>query len=215
MVWHWRNTREPGWQRSIVMNIIGAILCLVVLGIILFTKFKEGAWIIVVLMPIICGVLLAINRRYRHMTRQMEAVEEGPVPSVGEHIILLLIPRGHRGIINALHYSQQLKGTCQAVHVTINEKALPELQRFWERYGEGVPLVVLPSPYRSLIQPVLDYVDTLRTEDPNVMISVVVPEAVSTKWYHKLLHENVALQLKNALARRRNVVVANVRYFLQ
>ena len=107
-----------------------------------------------------------------------------------------------------------LQGECQAVHITINEKGLPELQRNWAQVSEDVPLVVLPSPYRSLITPMLEYVDLLRLEHPGVLITVVVAEAVSTKWYQRLLTENVAQQLKSALASRRNVVVANVRYFL-
>jgi amino acid transporter len=214
MVVYWRRTREPGWQRRMAMNVIGASLCVIVLIMLLLTKFAEGAWIVVLAMPVVWFSLLAINRRYANMTRQLEIAPAEEAPATGEHIVLLLVPRMHRGILSALKYSQHLKGTCQAVHVTINEKALPDLQRQWERHGEGVPLVVLPSPYRSLLQPVLDYVDLLRKDDPNVEITVVVSEAVSTKWYHKLLHENVALQLKNALARRRNVVVANVRYFL-
>ena len=214
MVAHWWKTRDYGWRQSMMMNIAGAVLCVAVLAIILLTKFTEGAWIIVVILPVICMGLVAINRRYRNMTSQLEIKPGTIMEPVGEHIVLLLVPRVHRGIINALHYAQHLKGTCQAVHITINERALPDMQRFWNQYGEDVPLVVLPSPYRSLLQPVLDYVDKLRAEDPNVMISVVVPEAISTKWYHKLLHENVAQQLKQALARRRNVVVANVRYFL-
>jgi amino acid transporter len=215
MVMHWKNTKEPGWRRSMVSNIVGSVLCFAVLLIILLTKFAEGAWIIVVIMPLICIVLIMINRRYRNMSAQMEIESVRVAPITSDHMILLLVPRMHKGIISALHYAQHLKGTCQAVHVTINEKALPQLMRQWEEHTSEVPLVVLPSPYRSLLQPVLDYVDELRAKDPNVEITVVVPEAVSTKWYHKLLHENVALQLKQALARRRNVVVANVRYFLQ
>jgi amino acid transporter len=214
MVAYWRRTKESGWQRRAAMNVLGALLCFVVLVMLLLTKFMDGAWIVVLAMPAVWFSLLAVNRRYANMTRQLEITEADMRPDTSDHIVLLLVPRMHNGIINALHYAQHLKGTCQAVHVTINEKALPDLMRTWERYGQGVPMVVLPSPYRSLLAPVLDYVDELRSKDPNVAITVVVPEAVSMKWFHKALHENVALQLKNALARRPNVVVANVRYFL-
>jgi amino acid transporter len=213
MVSHWRRTKEPGWQRSMAINVVGTVLCFVVLLIILVTKFTEGAWVVAILLPIICLVLVAINRRYRAMSRQL-AVEETAIATDVEHVILLLIPRVHRGTLSALDYATQLRGEIQAVHVTINERALPELQRKWQQFGRGVPLVVLASPYRSLIQPVMDYVDQLREERPGAMITVVVVEAVSTKWYQKILSENVAQQLKVSLARRKNVVVANVRYFL-
>jgi hypothetical protein len=154
-----------------------------------------------------------IKLRYASMTQQLEISGKPKFIAEG-HLSLLLVPRVHRGILNGLDYANQLRGECQAVHVTINEKTLPELQRMWDEYGGEVPLVVLPSPYRSLISPVLEYVDRIRVERPNLMITVIVSEAVSSKWYQRLLTESVALQLKNALARRKGVVVANVRYFL-
>jgi hypothetical protein len=96
----------------------------------------------------------------------------------------------------------------------LNIKALPEVMANWERYADGVPLEVLSTPYRSLITPLLEYVDGLIEEDPNRIITVIVPEAVATKIIHRPLQENVATQLKQALGKRRNVVVTNVRYFL-
>jgi len=214
MVAHWLKHRTPGWKNSFAINVVGTGLCFIVLLIILITKFTEGAWVVAILLPLVCGGLIAINRRYRSMAAQLGIKDEEETVENADHVILLLVPRVHRGIIAGLDYAQEMKGTAQAVHVTINEKALPDLHRKWQRHGRGVPLVVLPSPYRSLIQPVLDYVDRIRAERPGVMITVVVAEAVSTKWYQRLLTENVAQQLKVGLGRRKNVVVANVRYFL-
>ncbi len=213
MVVHWNKLREPGWRKSIVINGVGAVLCAVVLLIIAYTKFTDGAWVVLVLLPIIYGVFKLIKARYKSMSSQLELSSE-PTPDVTEHKVLLLVPRVHRGIVAALKYAKTLQGDCQAVHITINERSLPELQRNWEQISQGVELVVLPSPYRSLIEPMLAYVDSLRSDNPGLVITVVVPEAVSTKWYQRLLTDNVALQLKTALASRKNVVVANVRYFL-
>ncbi len=213
MVVHWLRERHRGWQKSAITNGIGAFLCGVVLLIIGYTKFAEGAWLVMVLIPLFCALFWSIKKRYGSMTRQLEIAGQPKFVAEG-HLSLLLVPRVHRGILNGLDYAQQLRGECQAVHVTINEKTLPELQRMWDEFGREVPLVVLPSQYRSLISPVLDYVDRIREDRPNLMITVIVSEAVSTKWYQRLLTENVALQLKNSLARRKGVVVANVRYFL-
>lgn len=213
MIAHWRKTKEAGWRQSMAMNIIGFTLCLVVLGIILVTKFSEGAWIICVLLPILCMVMVAINRRYKYMAKQL-TLESIPDAKINEHVVLLLVPRVNQGISTALDYVTHLNGECQAVHVTINERTLPELQRKWTQYGRGIPLVILASPYRSLIAPVLEHVDQLKEKRKEAMITVVVAEAVSSKWYQRLLTENVAQQLKNALASRENVIVANVRYFL-
>ncbi len=213
MVFHWLRERTVGWQKSIVINIIGTLCCALVLVIIAYTKFTDGAWVVIVLMPVFYVIFKLIKRRYVSMAQQLELTSE-PRPQVPGHLVLLLVPRVHRGIVSALEYAQLLGGECQALHVTINEKNLPELQRNWRLMSKEVDLVVLPSPYRSLIYPVLEYVDKLREENPGVQITVVVAESVSNKWYHNLLTENVGQQLKSALARRKNVVVANVRYFL-
>ncbi len=212
MVMHWWKEREQGWERRAAVNAVGSFLCFIVLLIIAVTKFAEGAWLVMLLIPLVYCLFTSIKKRYKHMGDQLTTITEPEVD--GGHIALLLVPRVHRGVLGALSYAKKLQGDIQAVHVTINEKALPELQRKWDQHGQGVDLVVLPSPYRSLIQPVLDYVDQIREDRPNVLITVIVAEAVSNKWYQKLLQENVAQQLKIGLARRKKVVVANTRYFL-
>ncbi len=213
MVVHWLKSREIGWQKSIAINFVGSILCGIVLLIIAYTKFMDGAWVVLVLLPIIYGLFKMIKARYKSMEQQLTLTDE-PLPVASGHIVLLLVPRVNRGIMSALEYAKRLKGECQAVHVTLNDKSLPELQRSWASVGGDIELVVLPSPFRSLIEPMVDYVDKIKSSHPGIVITVIVAEAVSTKWYQKLLAESVALQLKTALASRRNVVVANVRYFL-
>ncbi len=214
MVMHWYRQRGVGWQRSIIVNMIGTVLCAAVLLIIAYTKFADGAWIVCVLIPTICSIFFLIKRRYVSMTRQLTYDDPLDVIVAEKHLVILTVPRLHRGIMQALRYAESLSTECKAVHITLNEKALPDLMRGWERMGSKVPLVVLPSPYRSLIDPLMDYIDEIHVKHPNWLITVVVPEAVAVKWYQKLLSENVTQQLRNALAKRRNVVLANVRYFL-
>jgi amino acid transporter len=214
MVVHWWRERGPRWHTRAAINGFGTLLCAVVLLIIGVTKFSEGAWLVMVLIPIICAGFWLIHLRYQSITNQLSLDDSEPTEAPSGHIALILVPRIHRGIIGSIRYAKQFKGEIEAVHVTLNERTLPDLQRKWQQYGDGVPLVILPSPYRSLIQPVLDYVDQLREKNPGVIITVVVAEAVSTRWYQKLLTENVAQQLKVALASRKRVVVANTRYFL-
>jgi hypothetical protein len=125
-----------------------------------------------------------------------------------------MVPRVHRGIISALNYAKSLDPEAIGLHVAISDRSLPEVQRLWSEYAGDTPLMVLRSPFRSLLEPVLEYVDRLREEHPERVVTVIVPEAVSTRWWHKLLQENVANQLKAALGSRRGVVVSNVRYFL-
>ncbi len=213
MVVHWRKLRTPGWKRSAIINMIGTIVTGIVAAVILITKAAEGAWIVVVLLAILYVGFRAVRGRYRAMSEQLALTDSRP-HYARSHKAMLLMPRVHRGILKALDYARSIDPNCEAVHVTIDDRRLPQVQREWQRYAEGVPLVILNSPHRSLIAPVLDYVDQLMKADPDQMMTVVVAEAVSNHWYHRLLQENVAAQLKHALEKRRNVAVTSVRYFL-
>ncbi|MCC7231186.1 MAG: APC family permease [Fimbriimonadaceae bacterium] len=214
MVFHWFKKKPTGWGRKAALNILGTAICFAVLLIIAVTKFTEGAWVILILLVVVIAMFLAIRRRYDTMSSQLVIGEVTPAMPRG-HTSLLLVPRVHNGILQALNYARVTDPDCQAIHVAIDERRIAEIQETWAEFGENVPMVVLRSPYRSLIDPVLDYVDELLRENPEQVITVIVPEAVSTKWYHKLLQENVAQQLKNALGMRPNVVVTNVKYFLK
>lgn len=214
MVAHWKKHKPAGWRRKWALNILGSVLCIAVLIVIAVTKFKEGAWLILILLPMVVALFATIRKRYDSMTKQLVIGDVTPKMPRG-HTSLLLVPRVHNGILAALNYARVTDPDCQAIHIVIDERRVGEIQDTWAKYGANVPLVLLRSPYRSLIDPVLDYVDELLRENNEQVITVIVPEAVSTKWLHRLLQENVAQQLKNALGMRPNVVVTNVKYFLK
>lgn len=213
MVVHWAREQTPGWRRSAFVNGLGATLSCVVLCIIAYTKFTEGAWLVLFLIPAVYLMFKRVQHRYRTVARQL-TLDDHPLYVPAKHTALILVPRVNRGILKALEYAVRLDLHPKAIHVAINDKALPELMRQWEHYGKGIPLEIITSPYRSLIQPVTDYVDGLLEADPDQLLTVIVAEAVSPKFIHRLLHENVAMQLKQAFAYRRNVVITNVRYQL-
>jgi hypothetical protein len=216
MVVHWFKQKPARWKHKAAVNVLGTLICFTVLLIIAITKFSEGAWLIMILLPIVFTLFILIRKRYDSMAGQLALTAELAPPKMPRgHTSLLMVPRVHNGILAALAYARLTDPDCQAIHVAIDERRLPEIQETWEKYGANVPLVVLRSPYRSLIEPVLDYVDELLRENPEQVVTVIVPEAVSTRWYHKLLQENVAQQLKTALGMRPNVVVTNVKYFLK
>lgn len=214
MVAHWWKRRPKNWRRKFALNSLGTIICVAVLIVIAVTKFMEGAWLIMILLPMVFAIFVAIKRRYDSISSQLVIGDVTPRMPRG-HTSLLLVPRVHNGILAALNYARVTDPDCQAIHVALDERRIQEIQDVWAKFGANVPLVLLRSPYRSLIEPVLDYVDELLRENPEQVITVIVPEAVSTKWYHKLLQENVAQQLKAALGMRPNVVVTNVKYFLK
>jgi len=214
MVAHWWKRRPTAWRRKFALNLLGTVICVAVLLIIAITKFSEGAWLIMILVPLVFASFVAIKKRYESISKQLVIGEKLPRMPKG-HTSLLLVPRVHNGILAALNYARVTDPDCQAIHVVIDERRIQEIQDSWAKFGANVPMVLLRSPFRSLIEPVLDYVDELLNENPEQVITVIVPEAVSTRWYHRLLQENVAQQLKAALGSRPNVVVTNVKYFLK
>lgn len=214
MVKHWLVLRERGWTGKAVVNGVGAISTGVVAIVILTTKFAEGAWIVLVLLTLTSATLVAISRRYRSISEQLRPAAELD-PREMSQTAILLVPRVHRGILSALAYAKSLHADVRGLHVTLDRKSVGKLQREWESYAGDSPLVVIDSPFRSLIDPVLQYIDQMIEEADDRVITVVVAEAVGTRWYHRLLQENIAQQLKRALGRRPNVVVSNVRYFLR
>ncbi|MES1227202.1 MAG: amino acid permease, partial [Armatimonadota bacterium] len=214
MVRHWFRVKEKGWHTKAVINGIGGLATGVVAVVILTTKFTEGAWIVLVLVTIASVGLLAVNRRYKRVSEQL-ALQGELVRKDMTQAALVLVPRVHKGIVQTLDYTGSLHAEVRGLHITLDRKSLQPLKEAWVSHAPDVPLVVIESPYRSLISPVLEYIDQMLEEDPQRMVTVIVPEAVATKWHHKLLQENVAQQLKRALGRRQNVIVSNVRYFLK
>jgi len=213
MVRHWIKERSRGWRGRLTINAIGAICTGVVAIVILVTKFREGAWLVLVLVTLISTGLVATKRRYARIAEQLTPVLQAGPKNVSQGAIIL-VPRVHRGILSAVRYAQSLHGEVRALHVSLDSRNIGKVKQDWEAFVPDVPLVVIESPFRSLIEPVLEYVDEMNALDPERVVTVIVPEAVATKWIHRFLQENVAGQIKSALGRRRNVVVTNVRYFL-
>ncbi len=215
MVVHWLKERSKGWVQKIGLNGLGALCTGIVALVILVTKFTEGAWIVLVLISLVSTGLLAIKRRYQAVAGQLAVNGPRRPARARTQVAIVLVPRVHKGVLAALNYAKTLHADVIGLHIALDRKAIPGVSERWERYCGDVPLVVIESPFRSLLAPCLDYIDQMISEDPDRIVTVVVAEAVSTKWAHRLLQENVAQQIKRALGKRRNVVVSNVRYFLK
>lgn len=213
MVVHWLRRKGEKHTLSISVNLAGAVATGLVAVILLVTKFSEGAWLILVLTSLIYFMFYQVKRRYDSVTRQLTN-DLRPVQTVKRMSVIVLVPRIHRGVLKAIEYANFLSADARAVHVVINRESTETLKSQWAEFAPNTPLIILDSPYRSLLDPILDYVDALREAKPGEMVTVVIPEAVVTKLVHKVLQENLAAQLKVALGSRQNVIVSNVRYFL-
>jgi amino acid transporter len=210
MVVHHRKERERGWRRNQVINAIGATATFVVLVVVVVSKFVYGAWIPVVLIPLIVVVFRAVKRHYVHVSQAI-AVPEGYRSRRQRHTVVVLVGNVHRGVLDAITYARSLKpDRVLAVSVVYDDAQQRAIQEQWERYEIPVELRTVYSPYRELTGPVMRLVDELDEEWPDDVITVIVPEFVLAHWWEQLLHNQSALVLRARLRLRPNTVVTAV-----
>ncbi len=197
-----------------MISAIGMTATGTVWFVILITKFLDGAWMIVIALGTLLTVFWAVRRHYNSLARQLTISPGEQAPKVESTVLLLLPPRIHKGILQAIGYARTLSKDLRAVTTVADISLAKELKVEWERIAPDIPLVILESPYRSIVAPVVEYIDEAIGEDAGRILTVVVPEAIAAHWWQRILHNNSALPLKMALASRKNVVVTNVRYFL-
>src|SRR5262249_4019139 len=198
MVLHWRRIREPGWQTSAAINGFGAVVTGIVLVIVAVTKTFEGAWIVLLLIPAIVMVFKETRRHYDHVAAQLTL--RGYEPHKKLHNTVL-IPIGglQRAVVEALRYAETLSDDVRAVYVDVDPKATQQLEREWKTWGGRVRLVVLQSPFRSVMEPLLEYIEQVHRERADDYVTVILPEFVPARWWQHLLHNQRALLIKGAL----------------
>ena len=229
MVRHWLRERHTGWQGSMVVNALGALATGAVTGIIGVSKFADGkpigfhlgkyephygAWLVIVLVPLMVAMFLKIHRHYDDLRRELSLDQPLP-PRAADNVVLVLVPRLHRGILDALNYARLVSQDVRAVYIETNPDNTPDLKRDWEHWAGAIPLVIMESQYRSLIGPLMRYIDAVQRERTDDVVTIILPELVSRKWWHRLLHNQAGPLIRFALAHRRDVIVTNVRYFLE
>ena len=214
MVRRWTRLRPERWGWRVAINATGAVTTGTVLIVVAATKFMHGAWIVIVLIALLIALFLAIRRHYDSVARQLSLDGMDP-PAPMSTIVLVLVGDLHRGVVQAIQYAQALSPSAKAVYVETDPERTRRLEERWGKWGMGSPLVVLTSPYRSLMGPLLDYIDHLRQQAPNHMITLVLPEFIPARWWQQLLHNQTALLIKGAMLFRRNVVVTDVPYHLR
>ncbi len=214
MVVHWFRLRGSGWRIRAAINGIGALATFTVLSDIIVEKFPDDLYVVVGIV-IMVYVFKKTNHHYLDVANQLRMSNYTPSHEPATNTVLVLVPALHRGVMPALEYARTLSPDCRAVHVCTDPEKTPMLRERWEHWADDVPLVILNSPYRTLIEPLMAYLDSVRIERQGHTVTIVIPEYVPTKPWHALLHGQSAARLKLALLSRRDVVVANVRYYLQ
>jgi hypothetical protein len=216
MVRHWQRSREPGWKRSVAINAIGAVLTAVVFIVIVVTKFSHGAWAVLVLMPILVLGFRAVHKHYREAPCQLSLEKARRIEPVRRHTALVLVSGLHRGVIPALQFAKSLApDNTTVLYVDLDSDAAEKVRAKWAQWGCDVPLEILASPYRSLVRPVLRFIDRMDARYDDDVLSVILPEFIPSKWWQHLLHNQTALILKGALLFRKGAAVISVPYHLE
>lgn len=222
-----RKLKQPGWKISSRISFFGSfVTCIVATVIALMKMFAgpkipighwqipTGAYIVLLLIPALVAVFLRIHRHYLDLADQIRVTDlEGLRPVKATAIVLAA--GFHKGVIQALEYARTISQDCRALYIETDPAETPLVRDRWEQYKIDVPLVILESPYRSVIGPVLNYLEEAKKERPDYMVTVVLPEFVPKKWWQQALHNQTGFFLKVALLFRKDLVVTNVRYYLK
>ncbi|KRH98408.1 APC family permease [Cylindrospermopsis sp. CR12] len=221
MVRHWFQEKTPGWQASAVMNGIGAITTLIVLLVIVYTKFLFGAWLVVVAIPIFINLFLAIAKHYRHVAESLSVQDVVPCSYVARlksevvsHPAVIVVGQLNRGTIEALDYARIIADKIVAIHVDIGSTDRKTLEEKWQKLESDIPLYIIDSPYRSVIDPVVKFVSEFEEQYPNMFTTVIIPSFVTRNWWDAILHNQTTLFLKVALRAEKSRIVTSVNYFL-
>src|SRR5205814_4693297 len=209
MVVHWRKEGGPGWRTSAAVNGVGALVTGIVLVVVAMTKAHEGAWIIMLLIPLNVLLFNVTRRHYDAVAAQL-SMRGWSAQRRRKNTVLVPISGVIRPVAEALEYAKTLSDDVRAVYVAIDPAATEQLRGMWERYENAVPLVLLGSPYRSLMEPLLEYIEQIAKDRPEDYVTIVLPEFVPARWWHHLFHNQRALLIKGALLFKPNTVVTSV-----
>lgn len=231
MVSRWRKLGKA-LSLSAIINAIGCAMTFLVLIVVTISKgwvrspeatlfhigdvpIQEGAWIAILLMGLQMWICKSIANHYRAVSAQLAIIPEGYDKPVKHTVIVLVPSRIHRGVIHALSYARSISPDAMAVHIMFDRTKEQDLRRSWEEHGGDMSLIILDSPYRSLIGPLMDYLDVADKVRNDDIITVVLPEFVPARWWHHFLHNASGWLLRLLLFYRRDIVITSIRYYLQ
>jgi amino acid transporter len=212
MVRHWRRLRGDGWRWRLSINAVGATLTGIVLVVVLVSK-APASLLVAVIIPLLVALMWAIHHEYDIASAELEVdrsrVYRKPTKKVR---VIVPVPNLSRAVVRSVLFGQTLSSDVRAVHITVDAKAAEELRTDWERMLPGVPLIIVETPYRSLVLPFLHYLDVMAPTPPDTITVVVLPEYVPRHWWDRILHNQKAYRIRQALVGRHNTVVVEVPY---
>jgi amino acid transporter len=215
MVRHWQDHKQPGWRKALAINLTGAVATGVATVVLALTKFTHGAWVVIFLIPVLILMFRKIQWHYRIADWQLslDMYDRPKLPP--PNIMLIPISGVNRAVVMALDYARQCAAQdLRAMYVDLDQAETLRVKEQWEKWGTSTPLVILPSPYRSFLAPLLQYIESVRKDHPGGWVTVVLPEVIPAKFWQNLLHNQRALLIKAALLFKFRVIVIDVPYHL-
>jgi amino acid transporter len=207
---------ESRWRLKMMINSCGAVCTTIVMLVFTVTKFAEGAWIVLLLLPVMVVVYSRIHHHYLDLAARLSLERYGEPLRVRRQCIIIPVSGVHRGTLEALRYARSLSDDITAVHVSIDPVEAGAVRQKWDLWGGGVRLVILESPYRLLLEPLLQYIAEIAAQrQPDETITIVVPQFVPGRWWQNFLHNQTAIMLRLALLFRRGIVITDVPFHIE
>jgi amino acid transporter len=215
MVVHWWRTRGSNWQTSLMVNGVGAVLTFSILIIVIITKFALGAWIVIVLIPLFVGFFQLIHAHYGRVARQLHILEDQLPPSTVDQLVLVPIDDIHYASLRAVSFARTLSRNAVLLHISTNAEHTTKVRQRVTKYAPDLKFVVIDSPYRAFVRPLLAYVDAVHSKRPDAFVTIVLPEFITAHWWEGFLHNRTAGRLRNTFEKHSNVAVVLVPYLLE
>jgi amino acid transporter len=214
MVRRWVMKKGLHWRKKLIVNGIGAITTGIATTIIAVTKFMQGAWIVFLLVAALIMMFRSIRSHYKAVAEQVQLTRDARPPRPRRNLILIPIGAVNKAVVRAVDYARSRGGEVRAVLIDVDKEETALVEMKWAQWGCGVPLIVLPSPYRSILGALMDYIEENLDKDPECWITVVLPEILPARWWQNILHNQRALLLKGALLFKDRVVLTDVPFHL-
>lgn len=214
MVLHWRKLKTPGWKRNAVINGVGAVMTLLILSIAALTKFTHGAWIVMVLIPLLVGAFSMINRHYSRVAEQLRIQAGQLPPATLNQFVIVPLDTVNYASLRALSFARSMSAQIVALHISTDSERALKVQERMRQYAPDIELVILDSPYRQFVRPMMAYIEALHQQSPDAMVTIILPEFIPAHTWERFLHGGTAQRLRRAFETHPNVAVVLVPYLL-